>query len=217
MSHRAWVLLLLFLLYSVVTLNATSIFFSGNLRNDANVISCGSGCTLTSADSDAAWAQFAARVESFTVASTSTMDAISFSFGGGTSGTGAVVSAGGFSPYLSLFDSSGNFLASTYYGTYCPAGAQSFNGLCYDVKLDGGVLGPGTYSIAFSAYLNMSYAENWGSGTLADGFTGLGNFDGVTLDYAFDVNLTPVAIPEPATLALCAVGIAMLWRRRKAW
>ncbi len=67
------------------------------------------------------------------------MHAVTFGFGGGTSGTGAIVAPGGFGPYLSLFDPGGNFIASTFDpSTLCPAGANLFNGNCFDVRLDGG-------------------------------------------------------------------------------
>jgi hypothetical protein len=56
------------------------------------------------------------------------MYAVTFGYGGGTSGTGVVVPAGGFEPYLSLFDSGGNFLASTRSGVYCPPGANTVPG-----------------------------------------------------------------------------------------
>src|SRR5450756_490538 len=196
---------------------ATSISFSGNLRTDANVLDCGLGCTLGAGHTDADFAQYAAVVDTFTVSTTSTMQAISFSYGGGTNGLGTAIAQGGLEPYLSLFDAAGNFLASTYLGTTCPAGAHTntLSGQCYDVLLDGGVLAAGTYQIALSAYLNMSFAENYGSGTLADGFTGLGNLlDGEDLHYAFDVDLTSTTtttpVPEPATgslvlLAMCGL------------
>jgi hypothetical protein len=51
----------------------------------------------------------------------------------------------------------------------------------------------------------MSFAENLATGTLADGFTGLGNlFPGEDLHYAFDVILgAPTApVPEPGSLWL---------------
>jgi hypothetical protein len=67
-----------------------------------------------------------------------------FGYGGGTLGTGVVVPAGGFEPYLSLFDSGGNFLASTRSGVYCAPDANTvpggaFGG-CDDVLLNGGTL-----------------------------------------------------------------------------
>jgi hypothetical protein len=129
------------------------------------------------------------------------MEAITFSYGGGTSGNGTAIAESGFEPYLSLFDASGNFIASTYFGTTCPVGTNtnSMTFACYDVALDGGTLAPGDYQIAISAYENMSYAENLGTGNLSDGFTGLGNLaPGEDLHYAFDVILaSTVAVPEP--------------------
>lgn len=194
---------------------ASSISYTGNLRTDATVTSCGSGCTLGAGDTDFDYAQFAAVIENFSVASTSTMTAITFSYGGGVNGNNVVITQGGFEPYLSLFDSSGDFLASTYYGTTCPAGANTntVSGQCLDVGLDGGVLTPGSYQIAITAFDNFSLAENYGSGTLADGFTGLGDLqDGEDLNFAFDVDLTPTtppppAVPEPGTLSLLGLGL----------
>ena len=117
---------------------------------------------------------------------------------------------------MSLFDSGGNFLASTYFGTTCPLGAKTntVSGQCYDVELDGGMLSPGKYEIALSAFENMSYAENPGGYLLSDGFTGLGNLAvGEDLHYAFDVILTP----EPSTMAvmLLAGGIIFLKTLRR--
>ncbi len=176
---------------------AETISFTGTLRTDASVISCGGGCTLGPADDDGSFAQWAAVVNDFTVSETSMMEAITFSYGGGVNGAGQTIAQGGFEPYLSLFDASGNFLASTFFGTTCPAGANTntVSGQCFDELLDGGILAPGTYQIAISAFENLSFAENIGTGTLADGFTGLGNLnDGEDLHYAYDVILTP----EPA-------------------
>ena len=204
-------------LLTVPTMSAGTIFFGGDLRINATVTDCGSGCTLSALDSDSTWAQWAAVVESFTVLTPSTMQAVTFGYGGGTRGTGAIVAAGGLEPCLSLFDAGGNFLNSTYFGTTCPPGANTIGGACLDVMLDGGLLAPGTYQIALSAYLNMSFAENLGTGTLADGFTGLGNLaSGENLNYAFDVNLTPTTapVPEPATLSLLGGGVAAIWRRK---
>jgi hypothetical protein len=218
----------------VPQLNAEVLFFSGNLRTDATVLSCGSSCTLDFANYDGDYAQWAAVVKTFVVPIATTIQAISYSFGGGASQTGAVVAAGGLEPYLSLFNSSGDFLASTYFGTSCPAGAQTWAGNCFDVALDGGILAPGTYEIALSAWANMSLAENNGPpANLADGFSGLGNLAaGEDLHYAFDVVLPSVVeaggvtAPEPGTLILLPMGFAVLllsgrnkqltnWFRRK--
>ena len=56
---------------------------------------------------------------------------------GGVNGNGDVIAQSGFEPYLSLFDASGNFLASTWSGITCPAGANTNidSGLCLDVEL----------------------------------------------------------------------------------
>jgi hypothetical protein len=196
--------------------SADTFSFTGDLRTDA---------TFLPPDpppfTDGDYAQWAAVVRAFNVAAPSTMEAISFSYGGGTNGNGAIIAQDGFEPYLSLFDSGGNFLASTFFGTTCPAGAQTNtnSGQCYDVRLDGGTLAAGNYQIAISAFENLSFAENLGSGTLADGFTGLGNLaQGEDLHYAFDVILTSpaTAVPEPASSFLLAgAGIVLYVLKRK--
>jgi len=201
------------------SLAANVIFYSGNLRVDANVTDCGTACTLGLSNTDADYAQWAAVVYTFTVNTTTSMEAITYGYAGGTSLTGAVVAPGGLEPYLSLFDAGGNFLASTYFGTTCPAGANSLGGNCYDVSLDGGTLTPGTYQIALTAFENMSLVENGVGSNLSSGFTGLGNLaDGESLDYAFDVilpqNTLPVNAPEPATMLLFPIGCAALALRR---
>ena len=201
-----------------------SISFQGNLRTDATFTNCGAGCTLGPSNTDGDYAQWAAVVEAFNVAAPSTMSAVTYSYGGGTNAQNAAIAQGGFEPYLTLFDSSGNFLASTFSGTYCPAGANVYQGLCVDVLLDGGLLPAGTYQIALSAWENMSFAENNGPpALLSDGFTGLGNLAaGEDMHFAFDVFLSNNApsVPEPATLGLIGIGLALaglIHRRRSVW
>jgi len=203
---------------------ATVLDFTGDLQTDATFTSCGTGCTLGPSNTDSDFAQWAAAVADFSVVTTSAMEAITFSYGGGTNGAGTPIAQGGFEPYLSLFDASGNFLASTFFGTTCPAGAHTNtnSGQCFDVLLDGGTLAPGDYQIAISAFENQSFAENNGSGTLNDGFTGLGNLaPGEDLHYAFDVILNPETSPTPepgslrllAALALAGYGFHKLKNR----
>jgi hypothetical protein len=188
--------------------SANVIFVSGNLRTNATVTACGTGCTLGISNTDSDYAQWASVVTQFTVFTTTTMQAITYSYGGGTSLTGPSVSAGGLEPYLSLFDGAGDFLASTFAGTTCPPGANSVSGNCFDVELNGGTLTPGTYQVALTAFENMSQAENQGSGHLSDGFTGLGNLaQGENLNYAFDIILpNNIAVPEPAPFVLTTIG-----------
>ncbi len=191
---------------------AATLSFSGDLRADANIIGCGTGCTLdlgVGGDDDGTIAQWAGRVESFTLAGPSTGYAITFSSGGGVNGQGTAIAAGGFAPYLSLFNAAGAFLGSTYFAALIPP--------AYDVQLDFGPLSAGTYQIVISAWENMSFAENLGTGALADGLVGLGNlFQGEDLHYAFDVVLQDATVPEPATILLLLGGLGAAWARRRS-
>lgn len=183
-----------------------TISFIGGLDTD-----CTSGCNVNIPAPD--YAQFGAAIFSFTLAGPTSAYAITYSYGGGANGHGLAVANGGFEPYLSLFDSSGTFLASTYSGQTCPPGALTYQGDCLDVRLDMGVLPAGTYQIAISSYANMSFAENSGAGTLSDGFTGLGNlYFGEDLHFAFDVVTGNSDVPEPSTWLLTAGGLVLLRR-----
>ena len=148
------------------------------------------------------------------------MEGITFSYSGGTNGQGTVIAPGGFEPYLSLFDASGNFLRSTFFGTICPPGSHTnpSSGLCLDVALDGGTLVPGDYQMAISVFENLSFAENLGTGTVADGFTGLGNlFPDEDMHYAFEVILS-APVPEPGLfwpLSAATVAVYGLKKLRK--
>jgi hypothetical protein len=135
------------------TLSAATISYTGNLRSDADFVSCGAGCVLDGSSLDGDYAQWAAVSRTFHVGTASTMTATTFSYGGGANGAGAIIADAGFEPYLSLFDATGNFLNSTFFGTTCPPGAQisSTLGSCFDVLLDGGVLATGDYRITISA------------------------------------------------------------------
>jgi hypothetical protein len=204
LTTSLWMLLLGF----TPTLSAGTLFFSGNLRTDASVVDCGVGCTLGPSDTDGAFAQFAAVVNTFNLPSTSTVTVITYGYGGGTSLTGPAVAPGGLEPYLSLFDGAGNFLVSSD-ASGCPPGAGTIDGNCFDVLLDAGTLGPGTYQLALTAWHNLSFAENLGAGTLADGFTGLGNLGAKeNLNYAYDlvIQSTTVNAPEPGSAGLLLVA-----------
>jgi hypothetical protein len=131
----------------------------------------------------------------FFVSAASTVTIQSYGYGGsgsapgGTNLVGTVIPAGGFDPYISVFTGAGplaTFLASNDDGS-CRPGTSSA-GLCGDSALSLS-FGPGTYTLVVEAFDNMSLAENLGSGTLGDGFTGLGNFDPLrTNNFAIDIS-----------------------------
>jgi hypothetical protein len=134
---------------------------------------------------------------------------------GGTNAAGAVISAGGFDSYVSIFDGSGpgaTFLGSNDDGV-CPPGNAS--PACHDSTLVMPSLSAGTYTMALTVFDNFSFAENFGSGTLGDGFIGLGDYYDAasgtvrTSSYAVDISASGLAVspvPEPATLPVVGFG-----------
>jgi len=146
------------------------------------------------------------RLHVFTLSAPGSVSVQSWGYGGssgapgGTNAAGAVIGAGGFDPYVSLFSGSGSgatFLASNDDGS-CPPGTVA-DALCGDSTLATGVLPAGTYTLAISAFLNMSLAENLGSGMLGDGFVGLGSYG--TRSYLYAVDIAGATIVTP-TFAL---------------
>lgn len=114
--------------------------------------------------------------------------------------------AGGVDPYFSLFrggDLVASFVDSNVGQAFSTGGDFSYSA----------VLSAGVYRIALGAFANMSFSENLGTGTLQDGFTGLGApaFLGDTR-YRLVVN-SPV--PEPAAAGLLSVGLLALWLGRR--
>ena len=168
---------------------------------------------------------------SFTLASAGAVTIQTWGFGGtanapgGTNARGQVIAAGGFDPYVSLFAGSGSaatFIASNDDGL-CPPGHAA--PACADSTLTTGPLAAGAYTLALALPFNFSFAENYGSGTLGDGFIGLdASFnDGScvsTCTSAYAVDIASVAlVPEPSAWALLAGGLvlsAALARRRSS-
>jgi hypothetical protein len=157
----------------------------------------------------------------FSLSATSTLTIQSYGYGGtsaapgGRNAAGTVIPAGGFDSYLSLFGGTGpaaTFLASNDDGL-CPPGHAS--PACHDSTLVMPSLGAGTYTLALSVFDNFSFAENFGSGTLGDGFIGLGDyFDASsgtvrTSNYAVDIS-APTLVPEPAPWPMAAFGFLAL-------
>jgi len=158
---------------------------------------------------------------SFTLAAESAIKIQTWSFGGGTNAAGSVIASGGFDPYVSLFSGDGagaTFLASNDDGQ-CPPGQSA--PACADSTLITGLLAAGTYTLALTTPFNFSFAENYGSGTLGDGFIGLAaSFDDgscaatCTSAYAVDVS-DSAPVPEPPTWLLLGIGAGMLGLARR--
>lgn len=118
--------------------------------------------------------------------------------------------AGGVDPYFTLFmgaDETATVVGSNFTQAFSTGGDFSFSA----------VLAAGTYRIALGAFANMSFAENFGSGVLGDGFIGLGVPNALgDSHYQLEVNAA-VPVPEPATAWLVVAGMAaqlLLLRRR---
>jgi len=138
----------------------------------------------------------------------------------GTNGAGAVIAAGGFDPYVSLFSGAGAtalFIASNDDGL-CPSGTPAPT--CADSTLAVAKLAAGTYTLALTLPFNFPFAENLGTGSLGDGFIGLDSSfnDGscarnCSNQFAVDIGWMPdsrPAVPEPASAGLALVGLALI-------
>jgi hypothetical protein len=143
-------------------------------------------------------------VYSFTLSAPSSIAVQSWGYGGtlsapgGTNAQGAVIRPGGFDPYVSLFSGTGStavFVASNDDGL-CPPGSLVV-GTCYDPTLTTS-LPAGTYTLAVSSFLNMSLAENYGTGNFGDGFVALGSFGDRSNAFAVDITGPAVVTPTRA-------------------
>lgn len=120
-----------------------------------------------------------------------------------------MIPAGGFAPYLSVFSGIGpsaTFLVSAYTGaSVCPHATP--DPVCQDPELRVTALPAGGYTLAVTFYGNISFAENDGSGTLGDGFTGFvadyyDSGSGQVRTSAFAIDVSSAAINEPGGPAL---------------
>jgi len=117
--------------------------------------------------------------------------------------------SGGADPYFSLFRGSGataTFLASNFVQAFSTGGDFAY----------AATLAAGVYEIALGTFANLSFAENLGTGTLADGFVGLGEPSSLG-DSGYRLIVT-TPVPEPSVFILLAVGVLLLhpWRRELA-
>lgn len=127
-----------------------------------------------------------------------------YTFNVALAGTVTVLStgfaAGGADPYFTLFrgsNSTASFVDSNFAQAFSTGGDFAFSS----------VLAAGNYMIALGTFANMSFAENAGTGTLADGFTGLGEPTSLG-DAHYSLSVT-TPVPEPSTSVLMTFGLAM--------
>jgi|HubBroStandDraft_5_1064220.scaffolds.fasta_scaffold41603_2 hypothetical protein len=128
--------------------------------------------------------------------------------------TSTSFAAGGADPYLTLFQGSGG--AATFFDSNYNQAFSTGGDLDYSATLT-----KGHYEVALGVFANLSFAENFGSGTLADGFTGLGDPGSLgNGSYAVQVSVGASAAPEvdPASaagaLTLLAGAVLVLRGRR---
>jgi hypothetical protein len=170
-----------------------------------------------------------------------------WSYAGGIAGHMPGVAGGGFTPVLSVFDSTGFLEASENgsniydpvshpFGGSCGPSNQTdlSTGFCEDIFLKIGSLAIGNYTVVLTQYNNAPNGP-----TLVDGFswTGTTDFTGAvncglpagsmfrdandcsqqrSADWAFEIVVpdAPTGVPEPASGAVLALGLALLLRRR---
>src|SRR5690242_6125393 len=175
-----------------------------------------------------------------TVAAVGPVDIRSYGYAGGTASTGTVVPSGGFDTILTLFDGSGAFLADNDDGA--GAAVDPATGLASDARITTN-LAAGSYIVALTQYDNFS-AGNLADGFVETGhpnftadpaFTTGGpcasemfrDISGTAgrcrsgnwaVDFVNVASVTPVAVPEPGSIALLGAGLlafALLRRKRR--
>ncbi|MEO8224491.1 MAG: DVUA0089 family protein [Gammaproteobacteria bacterium] len=167
---------------------------------------------------------------SFTLSDPGTVTLRTFSYAGGTSGNGAVISPGGFDLGLSLFDGGGNLLLNQEDATPECDGVASdpVTNECFDSLLVT-ALAAGDYLVAITQFDNRAMGPSFANGFSQTGanFTAIfgcvnGQFcdvdaDSRTAAWAADVSgVTVVPAPAAGWLLGSAIGFIGVARGRRA-
>jgi len=168
---------------------------------------------------------------SVTVGPDSSLIAQSFGYAGGTNGNGAVIPAGGFDTFLTLFDPTGAQIYGNDDGVCGTVGADPVTGSCFDSYLKTALTNPGVYTLALTESPNQAqgrlgqpntFVFPEGTGNFTCAFYGPGRptspfCDGAQRngEWAMDISGSDVtsvvsvaATPEPSYLPLLVVGFA---------
>ncbi|WP_347986859.1 DVUA0089 family protein [Methylomonas sp. AM2-LC] len=198
MLIRRFYLLSLFL-GLVNTANATTDTFSGYLNDAGNSALVASDLTTALFDTPADMVNNVA-IYDFTVLTAGTVTFESQGF-----------ALGGIDPYFTLFEGTGNSAVFNNQSNYTQAFSTGGDfSLSYS-------LAAGHYELALSSFANMSFAENNPTtGTLQDGFTGLGSDSGTTNPYYYQLAVTGdvFTVPEPSSLLLFGFGLLGIATRK---
>jgi hypothetical protein len=159
------------------------------------------------------------------------LSALSLSYLGGTNGRGTAIAAGGFAPVLSLFGADDFYL----YGASLNAGPPGCSSFCWDASFSFNGAAAGRYTLVLSQAGNEPdpalpwqqafpmtvaqehhYTAQYLPGEPSARFI---EIDGSqrTGHWALDLSLTGSVspVPEPASAALLAAGLALLALRRR--
>jgi hypothetical protein len=197
-THTRLIPVLLALLLIGTPVGAAAVTFSGYFNDSNNAFLKGYDLGAAQFGDDYSIANnVALYTVTVAVAGTVTFDSLGFAMGGAD-------------PYFTLFNPDGTFTSggSNYDQAFSTGGD-------FDLSY---LLAAGDYTFAIGTFANMSFAENWGTGTLADGFTGLGGpyYLGNSY-YEVDVTTPTASVPEPATLLLLGTGLAALAGCARRW
>jgi hypothetical protein len=156
----------------------------------------------------------------FTANGTSNVNLRSYSYAGGTNAAGTVITAGGFDPILSLFDSSDALIQTVDDGPLTVP-ADPFTGARYDTNFSQ-ALTAGNYRVAVSQFSNFAIGPNFSNGFPRN----QSSFQDVTgavrtANWAFDITGVDTAtgpstnVPEPFTIVGTLIGSVAAFRMRK--